>query len=310
MGYQYDESRLNGILISHDYLFYPTQQLGSGSFGHVYLGKKLKDNLIIAIKVEKKVKDEDSMLKLEYIILKHINNEYSSLGFPYAYHFIESDNYKFLITTVLGKNLYELLKLCNGKFSVKTTIMIGIQMIDRIEQLHKSHYVHRDIKPENFLIGVNEHRDIIHLIDFGLSKKYRSSKTLEHRKIDTNSSPVGTLRYMSINTLQRIEQSRRDDMESIGYILIYFLNGRLPWQGLNISNKRKRYSKILRKKRRISTHKLCSGLPICIFTYMKYVKSLKYDDDISYNCLRTLFINEMHERNICYDCSWDWLNKL
>lgn len=313
MGYKYNESELNGILISQDYMFYPDRKLGNGAFGHVYLGKKIRDNEIIAVKIEKNEKNEKnskSMLKLEYCILKHINHNCIGVGFPYTYNFIEIDNYRFLVTSVLGKNLYELLRLCNGRFSVRTTLMIGIQMIDRIEHLHKSHYIHRDIKPENFLVGINGHKDIIHLIDFGLSTKYISSKTLKHRKININCGPVGTLRYMSINTLQGVSQSRRDDMESIGYVLIYFLNGKLPWQGLNISNKKKRYSKTLHIKKQTPIGKLCKDLPKCIYSYMMYSRSLKYDADIDYDHLRNLFIDEMFERDINYNCSWDWLSKI
>ena len=188
--------------------------------------------------------------------------------------------------------------------------MIGIQLIDRIEQLHKSNYIHRDIKPENFLIGTNGHKDIIHIIDFGLSKKFKSESTDKHRKISNENNPVGTPRYMSINTLRGIEQSRRDDMESIGYVLIYFLNGKLPWQGLNISNKQKRYKKLLHKRLKISVKKLCKDLPKCIYSYMMLVRTLKYDDDVNYSHLRKLFVNEMFERDICYDCSWDWLSKI
>jgi len=121
--------------------------------------------------------------------------------------------------------------------------------------------IHRDIKPDNFVLGVGENKDMIYVIDFGLSKKYRSSRTFQHISYVTGKKLTGTARYASINALSGFEQSRRDDLESIGYIFIYLLKGSLPWQGLKVDRDEDRYEKILDKKNKISPDKLCEGLP-------------------------------------------------
>jgi len=121
--------------------------------------------------------------------------------------------------------------------------------------------IHRDIKPDNFVLGVGENKDMIYVIDFGLSKKYRSSRTFQHISYVTGKKLTGTARYASINALSGFEQSRRDDLESIGYIFIYLLKGSLPWQGLKVDRDEDRYEKILDKKNKISPDILCEGLP-------------------------------------------------
>lgn len=110
-------------------------------------------------------------------------------------------------------------------------------------------------------MGRGDNRDTVYIIDFGLSKKYRSSRTFQHISFITNKKLTGTARYASINALSGYEQSRRDDLESIGYILIYLLKGSLPWQGLKVHADEDRYQKILEKKKKISIEKLCDGLP-------------------------------------------------
>ena len=136
---------------------------------------------------------------------------------------------------------------------------MAIQMLTRIETCHKYSYLHRDIKPENFLIGSGEVSNIIYLIDYGLCKKYRNPKTNNHISYKENRNLTGTARYVSINTHLGVEQSRRDDLESIAYVLIYFLKGNLPWKGIKGGGDK--YTKIMEKKLQIPSEVLCKGLP-------------------------------------------------
>lgn len=148
---------------------------------------------------------------------------------------IENKN-NYMIIDLLGPNIEDLFSLCNKKFNLKTVLLLADQMLQRIEYVHSKSYIHRDIKPENFLMGLGKKTHIVHIIDFGLSKKYRDPKTLQHIPYRENKTLTGTARYASINAHLGIEQSRRDDLEAIAYMLIYLIKGYLPWQGIRVSD--------------------------------------------------------------------------
>ena len=124
-------------------------------------------------------------------------------------------------------------------------MLVAEQLITRIEYIHSKHFIHRDIKPDNFLVGRGRRANIIFVIDFGLSKRFRHPKTRQHMPYREGKNLTGTPRYASINNHLGIEQSRRDDMESLGYVLCYFSRGSLPWQGLKANTKKQKYQKIM-----------------------------------------------------------------
>ncbi|KRY22654.1 Casein kinase I isoform epsilon, partial [Trichinella patagoniensis] len=173
---------------------------------------------------------------------------------------VEGD-YNVMVVELLGPSLEDLFNFCRRKFSLKTVLLLANQMLSRIEFVHTCGFIHRDIKPDNFLMGLGKKGNVVYIIDFGLAKKYRDSRTLLHIAYRENKNLTGTARYASLNTHLGIEQSRRDDLESLAYVLIYFIRGSLPWQGLKAATKRQKYEKISEKKINVSVEQLCSGMP-------------------------------------------------
>ena len=234
--------------------------IGKGAFGQIFLSYNMRDNVEVSIKKEIKKPQKTPQLKTEAKIYQTLLNISSQditgvkalsqddvQGVPRFYGMGEIIDCYYLIIEFLGPNLIELFNYCNcHKFTISTVCLIALQMLNRIENLHKHHYIHRDIKPENFLIGTKDKSNIVFLIDFGLSKRYKNPKNHQHIPYREGRSLTGTARYVSINTHLGIEQSRRDDLESIGYVLIFFLKGCLPWQGLK--NGGDKYQRIMEKK--------------------------------------------------------------
>ncbi len=210
---------------------------------------------------------------------------------------------------LLGKSLEDIFQSLEKKFTLKTVCMIGIQMLDRLEFVHSKNIIHRDIKPDNFVLGLDNKSHIIYLLDFGLSKKFRSSRTHQHIKFSVNKKLTGTARYASINALKGCEQSRRDDLEAIGYVLMYFLRSSLPWQGLHVNKGEDRYKKILQKKKGTSAEELCKGFPKEFVEYINYTRNLEFEADPDYKFLRGLLTTVLEKQNSTYDFWYDWVKE-
>ena len=210
---------------------------------------------------------------------------------------------------LLGSSLEEIFQAQQKKYSIKTVCMIGIQMIDRLEFIHNKNIIHRDIKPDNFVLGMDNKSHIIYALDFGLSKKFRSSRTHQHIKFNVNKKLTGTARYASINALKGCEQSRRDDLEAVGYVLMYFLRGSLPWQGLHVHKGEDRYKKILAKKKSTSAEELCKGFPDEFAEYINYTRNMEFETDPDYKHLRGLLLSVLEKENSSYDFYFDWIKE-
>jgi len=217
-----------------------------------------------------------------------------------------SGDYNILVMQLLGQSLEDIFNK-KEKFSVKTTSMLAYQMMDVLEFIHNKHIIHRDIKPDNYVMGLNDMNAVLYLLDFGLAKKYRSSKTLVQYPYIKKKKLTGTARYASIHALEEMEQSRRDDLESTGYVLMYFLRGNLPWQGLKLKTKDNRYQKILDKKKATTSEELCKNFPIEFKQYIDYTRNLGYAENPDYEKLRKNFINvvikTLKEK---FDFIYDW----
>lgn len=277
-------------LLSEDYII--IKKIGSGSFGEVYLAEH-KDGGYAAAKVEDKMKP--ARILNEYKIYKFLNKSGFTVGLPKIYDFIETAGHNIMFMQLLGSSLEDLFNTYNRLFSLQTVLLIATQLIDLLKKLHTCHLIHRDIKPNNFLIG-REDKGQIYMMDFGLSKKYTSKG--KHIQFKDNKSLIGTARYASTNMHMGIEPTRRDDLESVGYMLIYFLKGKLPWQGLQKKKGVGNLEQIGQVKIWTSLNNLCSGLPDCFKDYLTYCKNLRYDQKPNYDYLIKLFNTTAEKMNI------------
>ena len=187
--------------------------------------------------------------------------------------------------------------------------MVAKQMLSRVQTIHEKNLIYRDIKPDNFLIGRpnTKIQNVIHVVDFGMAKQYRDPKTKQHIPYRERKSLSGTARYMSINTHLGREQSRRDDLEALGHVFMYFLRGGLPWQGLKAATNKQKYEKIGEKKQTTAIKDLCDGFPEEFNKYLSYVRNLGFEDTPDYDYLRDLFTKALQNTGEVEDGEYDWM---
>uniref|UniRef100_A0A6B0VB64 non-specific serine/threonine protein kinase n=1 Tax=Ixodes ricinus TaxID=34613 RepID=A0A6B0VB64_IXORI len=278
------------------------RKVGSGSFGDIYLGINMANGEEVAVKLESCKARHPQLLyesKLYKILMGHE-------GIPHTKWFGTERSYNVLVMDLLGPSLEDLFNFCSRRFTMKTVLLLADQLVSRVEYIHSKNFIHRDIKPDNFLMGLGKKGNLVYIIDFGLAKKYRDSRTHNHIPYRENKNLTGTARYASINTHLGIEQSRRDDLESLGYVLMYFNRGSLPWQGLRAATKRQKYERISEKKMSTPIEELCRSFPSEFATYLNYCRSMRFDEKPDYSYLRQLLRNLFHRQGFTYDYVFDW----
>ncbi|XP_052886623.1 casein kinase 1-like protein 1 isoform X1 [Gossypium arboreum] len=278
------------------------RKIGSGSFGEIYLGTNVQTNEEVAIKLEN-VKTKHPQLLYESKLYRILQG---GTGIPNLRWFGVEGDYNVLVIDLLGPSLEDLFNFCSRKLSLKSVLMLADQMINRVEFFHSKAFLHRDIKPDNFLMGLGRRANQVYIIDYGLAKKYRDSSTHQHIPYRENKNLTGTARYASMNTHLGIEQSRRDDLESLGFVLMYFLRGSLPWQGLKAGTKKQKYEKISEKKVSTSIEALCRGYPTEFASYFHYCRSLRFDDKPDYAYLKRIFRDLFIREGFQFDYVFDW----
>ena len=228
-----------------------------------------------------------------------------------------------MVFDLLGPSLEDLFNYCRRRFSLKTVLMVADQLLHRLEFIHMKNVIHRDIKPENFLMGTGRLGNQVYVTDFGLATQRRDVQIKTDPTGAAKRHLIGTATFASINghlgiceclplvfpaqILSTVPvQDRCDDLESLGYMCLYFLRGSLPWQGLKASDRTQKDELILEKKRTISTEDLCGDLPKEFRTYFDYIRSLDFDETPSYSYLHKIFRKLFVREGFDYDYVFDW----
>ncbi|KAI8042048.1 uncharacterized protein LOC128261366 [Drosophila gunungcola] len=278
------------------------QKMGSGSFGDIYQARHRQTGLLVALKIEQS-NASSRQLCFEYQLYNILRH---GTGIPRVYHFKAARTYNVLVMELLGPSLEDLFNVCERRFSLKTVLMLAEQMIERVEFLHSHKFLHRDIKPDNFLMGRGDTRNRVYLIDLGLAKRYWSVVENKHVRHMMGSHLTGTARYASVNALTGGTQSRRDDLESLGYVIMYFLRGNLPWQGLKANSKMQKHEMIAEMKMSTRLDDLCLGYPEELYHFIDYSRALGFEEQPNYQAIIRSFVDLLHSLKITNDKIYDW----
>ena len=278
-------------------------KIGKTSLFKIYEGECISNSTPVIIKIESRL-NEELYLELEALNLYL----FKDLGIPKIITTGKTKNSIILIEEKLGPSLYDLFIENKRKFSLNEICCIGIQCIERLKGIHSKNYVHRNIKPENFKIGLNDPH-VIYLQNFYLCEKFRSSTTNKHAKLTLTNKIVGTERYGSIDALRGLRQGRKDDLESLCYMLIYFFLGKLPWQDIKAETEGEKYKKLLNEKKKFNIENYKDTIPKEFRTIFKLVKNLKFDEQPKYS-LYIRLLQKIRDENQCFDqTDFFWIKK-
>jgi serine/threonine protein kinase len=272
-------------------------ELNSGSFGVIYLGRNVHTRQYVAVKVEPQGRKR---------VLEHERNVYKLLGkgktVPRIHWYGQEKLYNVLVMDALGLNLGLLYQYCGARFSAVTRVRLALQMLACVEKVHRKAIIHRDIKPANFVMGLGKDSKRLYLIDFGLAMRACGREQVGYA---CAGSLVGTARYASINAHLDSGQSYRDDLEGLGYTLIFFLRGSLPWQGLVTATKKERYEKIFQMKLHTPLDELCEN-DATLMSFMNYCRNLHHNQLPDYAYLRQLFKAAIPDFKLHENYEFDW----
>lgn len=259
--------------------------IASGSFGNVFEARNKRTNEACALKIPivNETRNSQSSLLDEAKIYKEISNPDRGVA---EMKITSSKDVKMIVMDLLGPSLESLLSK-HKKFGLKTIISLAIKMLEVIRYVHGCGYIHRDLKPDNFVVG-HTNSSKLYCIDFGLAKKY-IKRNGEHIPFSDDRKFCGTVRYASIAAHRMCEQSRKDDLEAIGYILVYLFKGKLPWQNIKHKNKQERYRIVGDRKENTSEETLTEGMPKEFLVYLKYVRNLDFEEKPHYSSLIKMF---------------------
>ena len=283
--------------------FQTMKLIGKGAYSRVFSVRNIANKKTYAMKVQDRSELYGNLENEAYNLY-----QLKGLGIPKIISYGHYRKYNVLVMELLGKALDKLfIENINigEKLRKKDAILAGIQMIDRIEHIHSKNLLHLDIKPDNFLVGEPD-SSLLYIIDFGFTKQYKSFRTGKHIQYSKKSFFNGNLLFSSARTMNGIESSRRDDLESLGYVLIHLFSKELPWKNLHYKNKNEYAQKAFRLKKTLPLETLCKDAPKEMIDFMKYVKSLKFEEEPKYDYLRNLLENSIKKYK---DPHFSWANK-
>eukprot|EP01062_Namystynia_karyoxenos_P035851 TRINITY_DN2615_c0_g1_i1.p2 TRINITY_DN2615_c0_g1~~TRINITY_DN2615_c0_g1_i1.p2 ORF type:complete len:365 (+),score=109.47 TRINITY_DN2615_c0_g1_i1:77-1171(+) len=285
-------------------------KIGAGSFGDIYEGEDVVTGRAVAIKLER-VKAKNPLLQYEARLYRVLNQgKGNAPGIPGIHYSGVEGDFRVMVIDLLGPSLEELLGYCGRQFSLATTCMIADQLLHRLEFLHQRAFLHRDLKPENFVMGLGRCAHHVFMIDYGLAKRYRDVRTNAHIPYNTGRPMVGTARYASVNTHIGCEQSRRDDLEGLSIILVYFILGGLPWQGMKAPTRAEKDRLVTEKKIEVKAEQLCKGCHSCFVEFNRYSRNLGFEEEPDYEKIRTWFRDAYVEvEGRPYDWTFDWIKR-
>ena len=291
--------------LNETYTLLLSKKLGEGAFGKIYECQNIKNKQTYAAKIEYHSAPNPQL----YQESKIMTEMKGKLGFPTCYQVIYLKQELVMVTDLLGPNIQDIMDNIEGKkFTMKSTLLLTEQMLKRLRDLHEKGIIHRDMKPENFVIGKGKNEKLIYMIDFGLSRHYLIEKTQQHIPMKSDRAIVGTLRYISMNCHEGLEVSRRDDLESLAYMMIHFVIGELPWMGIKAKSLGEKYKRVYEKKQETVPDDICKILPDEMKSFLQHILNLEFEEKPNYDYLEGLIKSLKSKYGFKNDDNFEWLD--
>lgn len=280
------------------------RKIGSGGYGDIYKALNVSSRSKLAIKCETSSSKSDCLYQEYKLYTLLLKNSYKKGIIPHVYDYFRENGRNYLVMDLLGRSISDIFKRNDRKFSLKTVMMLGELMLMDLEYFHSHNIIHKDVKPNNFMFGLKEDSKQLFLIDLGFAKKFIQNG--RHIPFKENKGFKGTYRYSSLNSHFGYELSRRDDLESLCYVMLYLVKGVLPWQNLYGLDKNDKVEKIKKIKLEWPYEKICQDADEVFVDFLKYCRGLKFEEVPDYEYCKELFRNCLRRKGYEFDLKFCW----